>query len=147
GLVTIVKLGKIALDVDVERTRAIYSQITSASSIDCGCIYCKNYRKAHPFSLQKEVLDFLVHCGVDLEKDADIYFMDDREGEYCKYGGEYYIVCKSLPKIDSDKLPDGFEFVVTYPSPVIPTELREISGVMCFSFMSLSVPWVLEERS
>ncbi len=134
GLVTIVKLGKIALDVDVERTRAIYSQ-------------CKNYRKAHPFSLQKEVLDFLVHCGVDLEKDADIYFMDDREGEYCKYGGEYYIVCKSLPKIDSDKLPDGFEFAVTYPSPVIPTELREISGVMCFSFMSLSIPWVLEERS
>ena len=83
-------------------------------------------------------------CGIDPIKDAEVYEMglaDD--GKYI-YGGEYYFISKSMPKIDTCSLKNGFEFTVFNPTPLEPEAFHNIEGSKCFSFIG-SIPWCINE--
>lgn len=138
------KLGRISIEVDTLRTKAIYSLIKSGGSKECGCAYCRNFLEQVPNCFPAEVIEFLETCGIDPTKDAEVYEMGSAENGRHLYGGEYYFICKSTPKIDADELPNGFEFTILNPTPLEPEEFHNIEGAKCFSFM-WPIPWVLNE--
>ena len=145
GKMTIAKLGKVVVEVDAEQTRRIYKNIKNGGSEECSCAYCRNYRALLPSPLPSEVMTFLVQCGIDPGKDAEVYEMGETDsGNYC-YGGEYYFISPETPDIDADELPNGFQFSITLPSPLDPDEFHNVPGSRCFNFVYFGLPWVLHE--
>ena len=106
GGIVIISLGKVALEVDAEKTQRIYSQIQQGGSEACGCAYCRNYRAQLPSPLPDEVMEFLEQCGIDPSKDAEVYEMGETHSGYHCYGGEYYFISPTAPKVDADELPN-----------------------------------------
>ena len=76
--------------MDIEKTRAFYSQLNSQDI--CGCAYCQNYirqiRTAYP-----AVADCLSRLGVDIEKPLETMPLEPDEAGNLEYAGPQYIVC------------------------------------------------------
>ena len=140
------KLGKVSVEVDAEQTRKIYSKIEMGGSEECDCAYCRNYRVQLPSALPNEVMEFLEQCGINPYKDAEVYEMGETIPGYHCYGGEYYFISRVAPEIDTDELPNGFQFTITLPSSLEPEEFRKVPGARCFSFVYSKLPWVLDEN-
>lgn len=76
--------------MDLEKTRAFYSRISSGDV--CGCAYCQNYvrqiRAAYP-----QLGDYLSRLGVDMEKPLETMPLEPDEAGKLEYAGPQYIVC------------------------------------------------------
>lgn len=89
---------------------------------------------------------FLKQCGIDPRKDAEVYEMGETHSGFHCYGGEYYFISRSVPEVDADELPSGFQFTITAPSPLEPEEFHNVPGSRCLNFAYNEAPWVLDER-
>ncbi|GHT91131.1 hypothetical protein AGMMS49545_06370 [Betaproteobacteria bacterium] len=138
-------LGKLSLEPDADATRRIYASIESGGAERCGCAYCRNFLAQLPDVFPDEVLAFFEQCGIDVRKDTEVYnFGEVRPGHH-SFGGEYYFICKALPSVDADSLPNGFQFTVMPQTPLVPQQFKDIPGVRCLNFI-YEIPWVLNER-
>jgi hypothetical protein len=138
-------LGKVSLEPDAAATRSIYATIESGGAARCGCASCRNFLAQLPGVFPSEVQAFFEQCGIDLRKDAEVYSFGESQPGHHSVGGEYYFICKAFPKVDADRLLNGFEFTVMPQSPLVQPQFKDVSGVRCLSFM-YEIPWVLNER-
>lgn len=84
------------LTINLEKTRAIYENITEV----CACLSCQNFRKAS-LLLDEEVLHFCDVLGLDLHKPSQLnaFLVDDNQ---IMYSG-YYHVCGEILEGELDE--------------------------------------------
>ncbi len=90
------------MDVNLERTSAYYSQLSSNAL--CDCAYCRNYysqvKAAYP-----EVAVYLQRLGVDLEKPFETSPLEPENG-YLTYCACQYLVFGSCEEDYHDQIGD-----------------------------------------
>jgi hypothetical protein len=153
---TILTIGDVELDIDVDRTRAAYLQAEAEGGQRCICNACRNLHPQMPAILDLPVRDFLAAAGMDESKPA----------EFVHYGltvsGHLYEIvygvfgrCISGPMIPA-KWPGGSVEPFRRPiKPGVSVIVREgyfpvqkpLQGVhaLNLSFCFDRVPWVLPE--
>ena len=85
----IFRFSECVFDVDVERTRAYYTQDDYRL---CGCQNCRNYDQAI-LTVPDAVLDFLRSLGIDPRKPTEVYSVNEEleEDGTLRYNGWYHV--------------------------------------------------------
>lgn len=142
--------GAFAIDVDVERTRKYYRDISRTLTEGCGCILCQNFLAAYE-TLDPQIRQFFDSLGVNICKAADMTSMHgDQKRNILYYEG----FCHLCGKISAGGMEDHKTLLKTaeypvaagctvafstrcalveksFPAPVLQLEVR------------LEVPWVM----
>lgn len=130
------------LDIDVERTKATYTQIRQGGWESCNCSYCRNFGAALPNAFPPEIQDFFLKAGIDINKDAEVYEFGEVSPGILHYGGEYYLWGKVIKEPSQEiKLPNEFLIAFIPPTPLAQKEF-DSDGALCFNFTGY-IPWVL----
>ncbi len=139
-----VEIGGIKVEVDPDRTRAVYEAIAMGAAQECGCAYCRNFRALGTTPFPAPVLGFFRCAGIDVNRPAEAYeFNETKPGKHL-YGGEYYFF-GSAPLTDGLglNLSGAFDFTFTRPSPLAQNDFQ-VDGAVCFSFV-VELPWVIAD--
>lgn len=134
------------LDIDVERTKATYTQITQGGCQTCGCAYCRNFLAALPTSFPRQILEFFVNIGIDSSKDAEVYGYGEVSSGILQYGGEYYLWGKVIQEpAQETRLPNEFIISFIQPTPLVQKEF-DSEGALCLNFTG-HIHWVLDSNN
>ena len=64
------------VEVDLDRTRTIYSSLKSTGAESCSCSDCRNYVAAREEAFPLAVRDVLSSLGIDWRKDVEVFNID-----------------------------------------------------------------------
>ena len=88
----IVKIGRVTLDIDLERTRAFYADFPFN---DCGCRDCRWFREYAP-RFDASVHEFLRSLGIaDVRQAIEVYHFDEDE-PWCYSDGWFHLCGKII---------------------------------------------------
>jgi hypothetical protein len=80
------------LNVDIEATREVYSNIERGSAEECGCQKCLNFVASRKKMYPEEVLILFDRLGVDFRKEVEVYDDGISETGLHFYSGWFHCV-------------------------------------------------------
>jgi hypothetical protein len=70
---TLIYVGDLLLDVDVESTRAGYLEVTQSGAQTCTCLNCANFLAAREEYFPAALRELLAELGIDWRKEAEVF--------------------------------------------------------------------------
>lgn len=143
-------LGAYRLQADVETTRAYYAACPQPW-VTCDCAGCRNFARAVRF-LPPAVAAFFASLGLDPEKPAEIYALDQEDSAVCLYGGFYHLTGKLTAGVPAPgyacgtwlELAEGFSAAFRPDCALLPVDFPQPCLQMEVNFR---FPWLLEEEN
>lgn len=149
--VTEVVFGAYRLAVDVEGTRGYY-RAHPLPWVCCDCAGCRNFVRAVK-TLPPAVTDFFAALGLDPEKPAEVYAIDQEEdAALCRYGAFYHLRGELLAGLPEPgcccgawlALDGGTEAAFRPDCALVPADFPaprvQLEAAFC-------LPWLLEEEN
>lgn len=147
---------KFRVDIDVESTKAFYSQHRKTVLEDCGCVNCRNYYEAIS-QVSNKVKHFFSSIGIDPQKtpEATWWYTDEKGGAY--YSLIFHVVGTIINAIDIyrpvgdsgfQQILDNFyeidkDFQVGFTSKIV--LLEEDFPKPCIQLeINAHLPWVID---
>lgn len=139
------------LAVDVEGTRAYYAA-HPLPWVVCDCAGCRNFVRAVK-TLPPAVTDFFASLGLDPEKPAEVYAIDQEESAaFCFYGAFYHLAGKILTGLPAPgcccgawlTLADGAEAAFRPDCALLP---GDFPGPCIQMEAEYRLPWLLREEN
>lgn len=146
------------IDIDLERTRAVYEKRLRGAPEECGCVHCRNFVAAREHVYTPEVLALLSRFGLmPPMREAEIYHNAPLESGLHSYGGWFHFVGQLIDGEDAwqpsgpnsdlfvpEKFNTRFQIGISRDISLVPAEAFGISTLVQLDFAA-EVPWLLEE--
>lgn len=104
--------GNFRLDIDVESTKAFYTQHGKTVLEDCGCVNCRNYYEAVSKASDK-VKNFFSSIGIDPQKSPEATWWYTNEDGIAYYTIIFHVVGTMIESVDIYKPvgDNGYQFI------------------------------------
>ena len=143
-------IGSYRLSVDAEAARAYYAA-HPLPWVACDCAGCRNFIQAVK-TLPPAVTDFFAALGLDPEKPAEVYAIDQEESAaLCPYGAFYHLTGEIWAGLPTSgccgewlTLAEGVEAAFRPDCALLPEDFPR----PCMQMeMECRLPWLLEEEN
>jgi hypothetical protein len=152
---TTIKFKKWKIKCDVEATREAYAMIERGGPEECGCNTCKNFDAARQYAYPQEVRSLLEQLGIDINKEAEVYYNCKLESGLHSYGGWFHFigsieegsdsrrrVAKSTFILELERIDNRFAIGFTADTALVPGSFGD-ERVMQVEFEA-EVNWFIE---
>ena len=143
-----VRFGPFALEIDAERTKAVYSGLERVSQ-GCQCSGCRNFEEAVR-QIPPQVKEFFACLGIDPHKPAEVYVNAQNPDGSLYYGGFYHLFGRLLAGDSAWKSGHAVfitdQFCAAFQEECGLVEPGFSDQVLQLEFLA-NLPWVLEETS
>lgn len=138
-------LGPWSYRCDSEATREAYQRIKIGGVEACGCKTCRNFAAVRDVVYPDRFVEFLKSLGVELSKEAEVYWAFQASPGQHQYCGWFHFVGALENTFDGHELfAPGFKVWLTEASAPSLESLKGYSLVQV-EFCAENVPWVLDE--